>query len=128
MKIFVDTSIWIEYFKNQPEIADKIDKGLLSEIIYMVGPVISEILQGAKTESDFESLNNSIDGVPFIETDFADWRLAGELSFKLRRKGLTIPITDCLIAAISINNEAFIYSLDQHFKQIPDVKLTEMLE
>jgi tRNA(fMet)-specific endonuclease VapC len=128
MKIVVDTSIWIEYLKNQPEIADKIDKGLLSEIVYMVGPVISEILQGAKTESDFESLNNSIDGVPFIETDFADWRLAGELSFKLRRKGVTIPITDCLIAAISINNEAFIYSLDQHFKQIPEVKLTEMLE
>ncbi len=124
MKIIVDTSVWIQYFKNQPEIADSIDKGLISGTIYMVGPVVSEILQGAKTENDYQVLNANIAGVPFIETVFADWQLAGQLSYRLCRKGVTLPITDCLIAAISINKEAHIYTLDQHFKQIPKVKLT----
>ncbi len=128
MKIIVDTSVWIEYFKNQPGVAGSIDKGLLSGTIYMVGPVVSEILQSAKTENDYQALNANIGGVPFIETVFADWQLAGQLSYSLRRKGVTLPITDCLIAAISINKEAYIYTLDQHFKQIPKVKLTTIQE
>lgn len=127
MKIIVDTSVWIEYFKNQP-VAGSIDKGLLSGNIYMVGPVVSEILQGAKTENDYQALNANIASVPFIETVFADWQLAGQLSYSLRRKGVTLPITDCLIAAISINKEAYIYTLDQHFKLIPKVKLTTIQE
>lgn len=126
MKIIVDTSIWIDYFKNQPEVAGSIDKGLLSGNIYMVGPIVSEILQGAKTEKDYKALNDSIGGVPFIESSFTDWQLAGQLSYSLRRKGITIPITDYLIAAISINNGAYVYTLDHHFKQIPRVKLTTM--
>lgn len=128
MKIIVDTSVWIEYFKNQPEIAAKIDKGFFSGTIYMVGPVVSEILQGARTGKDYEALSTSIDGVPFMETGFADWKLAGQLCYGLRKKGITLPVTDCLIAAISINNEAFIFTRDRHFNRIPGVRLTEMQE
>ena len=123
MKTIVDTSVWVQYFKSQPNIAEKIDQGLLSGTVYMVGPVVAEVLQGARTEKDYTALYNSIDGVPFIETNFSDWRLAGELSFKLKEKGVTLPLTDCLIAAISINNNAFVHTLDQHFTQIPGVNL-----
>ncbi len=127
MKIIVDTSIWIEYLKNNPEIVPGLDEGLLTGKIYMVGPVISELLQGAKTENDYQALSRTIDGVPFIDADFADWQLAGELSFKMRKKGLTIAITDCLISAIAINHKAAVYTLDQDFKSIPDVALYNKL-
>ena len=123
MKIIVDTSIWIEYFKNKAEITAIIDKGLLAGTVYMAGPVVSELLQGVKTEQEFEKLLGCIDAVPFIDSNFEDWRLAGSISFRLRKDGLTIPLTDLIIAAISINNKAYVYSLDHHFKLIPDVHL-----
>lgn len=123
MKIIVDTSIWIEYLKNNHKIASEIDKGLIAGNIYTVGPVISELLQGAKTENDYQALNRTIDGVPFINAAFADWQLAGKLSFKMKKKGKTIAITDCLISAIAINNKAAVYTLDQDFQLIPDVTL-----
>jgi predicted nucleic acid-binding protein len=123
MRTIVDTSVWVQYFKSQTDIAEKIDQGLLSGTVYMVGPVVAELLQGARTEKDYNVLYNSIDGVPFIETSFSDWRLAGELFFRLREKGVTLPLTDCLIAAISINNDALVHTLDQHFRQIPGINL-----
>ncbi len=123
MIIIVDTSIWIEYLKNNHEIAPGLDEGLLAGNIYMVGPVVSELLQGAKTENDYQALSSTIDGVPFINAKFTDWQLAGELSFKMRKKGVTIAITDCLISAIAINNRAAVYTLDQDFKSIPEVTL-----
>jgi hypothetical protein len=121
MKIIVDTSIWIEYFKNNPDTVAIIDKSLLAGTVFMVGPVLSELLQGVKTEKELEKLTGCIDAVPFIECVFPDWQLAGLISFKLRKNGLTIPLTNLLIAAISINNRASVYTLDHHFKLIPDV-------
>ncbi|RJX25494.1 MAG: PIN domain-containing protein [Dethiobacter sp.] len=123
MKIIVDTSIWIEYFKKKAEIVAFIDRELLAGTTYMVGPVVSELLQGVKTEKELDSLLNCIDAVPFIESNIADWRLAGSISFRLRKDGLTIPLTDLLIAAVSINNGAYVYSPDHHFILIPDVLL-----
>jgi predicted nucleic acid-binding protein len=123
MKIIVDTSIWIEYFKKKAEIVAFIDRELLLGTTYMVGPVVSELLQGVKTEQELDRLLGCIDAVPFLESNIADWRLSGSISFRLRKDGLTIPLTDLLIAAISINNRAYVYSLDHHFNFIPEVLL-----
>ncbi|MEW5922288.1 MAG: PIN domain-containing protein [Bacillota bacterium] len=123
MKIIVDTSIWIEYFKNRPEITVFIDGSLPNGNIYMAGPIVAELLQGVKSEKEAGKLLDCLDAVPFIESNIADWRLAGTISFKLRQEGLTIPLTDLLIGAISINNGAYVYSLDYHFNLIPGVLL-----
>ena len=123
MKTIIDTSVWIEYFKNRDTLAASIDKELLAGNICMAGPVISELLQGAKTEKDFRALKSSIDGVPSLETRLSDWLLAGELAFKLRKNGVTIPITDCLIGAIALNNGAAVMTFDRDFVHLPNLKL-----
>jgi tRNA(fMet)-specific endonuclease VapC len=123
MKIIVDTSVWIEYLKNRPSVTGVLDHYLLTGKAFTVGPVIAELLQGAKTEQDYNALKNSIDGLPYLETNLDDWVLAGRVSFKLRKQGITIPITDCIIAALAINRDAAVMSLDQHFEFIPDLKL-----
>ncbi len=128
MKIIVDTSVWIEYLKNKPTLAEKLDRQLLAGDIFTVGPVIAELLQGAKTEKDYRMLKNSIDGLPFIETSFENWALAGDISYKLRRKGITIPITDCVIAAVAIHNNASVMTYDRHFDNIPNLKLENITE
>lgn len=123
MKIIVDTSVWIEYLKNNSIVAENLDQHLLAGNILIVGPVIAELLQGARTEKDYHALKNSIDGVPFIETGLQDWTFAGSISFKLRRKGLTVPITDCLIAAVAIRQNASVMSYGRHFAKIPNLIL-----
>ena len=128
MKIIVDTSVWIEYLKNKPQVAEKLDQQLLAGKIFTVGPVVAELLQGARTEKDYQLLKNSIHGLSYIDTGVEDWIKAGNISFKLRRKGVTIPITDCLIAAVAIRQNASIMTYDRHFENIPNLKLENVPE
>lgn len=128
MKIIVDTSVWIEYLKNRPPVAEKLDQQLLAGNIFTVGPVVAELLQGARTEKDYRLLKNSIDGLSYVETGFEDWIKAGSISLKLRRKGVTIPITDCLIAAVAIRQNASVMTYNRHFESIPDLKLENVPE
>jgi len=122
MKIIVDTSVWIEYLKNSPPIAENLDQLLLAGNIYTVGPVIAEILQGAKTEKDYRLLENNLGGLPLIETKVEDWIKAGKISYELRKRGITITLTDCLIAAVAIHQNASVMTYDRHFESIPDLK------
>jgi predicted nucleic acid-binding protein len=122
-KIIVDTSIWIEYFKNTLINSKFIEKGLNEEFVYITGPIISELLQGVRTQKEYIMLSQSIGAVPFLNCHYNDWITAGNISFSLRKKGIIIPLSDIIIAAVAIRNDAKIYTLDKHFKQIPAVDL-----
>lgn len=125
-KIIVDTSIWIKYFRKRNDIVKFIEERIMDNCIFMTGPIVSELLQGVKTESEYNKLNNCIDGIPYLKTYMADWKKAGNLSFNLRRKGITIPLTDIVISAVAINNNAKVYTLDKHFNNIPDVTIYKL--
>jgi len=125
-KIIVDTSIWIEYFKNNKNYVEFIEENLHLDLIYITGPVITELIQGVKGEKEHLMLLNSINAIPYIECTFKDWVMAGEMSFKLRKIGKIIPITDILIAVISIKNNTKILTLDSHFINIPDIELISL--
>lgn len=121
--MIVDTSIWIEYFKDTSGIVEVMEKGLMDNNIYIVGPVVSELLQGVKTEKEYNELKNCIDAVPYIKGRLTDWKRAGKISFKLRRSGTTIPLTDIYIAALAVKNNFIIFTRDKHFKEIPEIDL-----
>jgi len=122
-KIIVDTSIWIEYFNNNTNIVNFIEKRIMEDCLFMTGPIVTELLQGVKTEKEYEKLKNSIDAIPYLEITLENWKKAGNISNKLRRKGIKIPLTDIIISAVAISNDAKVYSLDKHFEKIPGVKL-----
>jgi predicted nucleic acid-binding protein len=60
-----------------------------------------------------------------LETSFAIWRRAGELSLALRRRGITVPLSDLVVAGLALEHGCAIYTLDSHshFDRIPDLPL-----
>lgn len=122
-EMIIDTSLWIEYFKNNPDVVKVVEAGLANSTIYITGSIVSELLQGSKTRLEFDKLSQCIDAVPYIECTMQDWIKAGELSFKLRKGGVTIPLTDMLIASIALNRHMAVWTLDKHFSYIPAVEL-----
>ena len=124
-RVIFDNSVWIEYFREKEKVADYIERELMEGRVYMVGPVVSELLQGVMNSADYNELRDCIDAVPFVESSLNDWKKAGKISGELRKDGLTIPLTDIFIAAVAINREMKVYSFDVHFKEIPGVKLFE---
>ena len=125
-RIIVDTSIWVEYFKNNQKYVPFIEDSLNLENILISGPIISELLHGVKSEKEYKLLSESISAVPYAECVYDDWIKTGETLYNLKKKGITVPLTDILISVIAIRHDASILTLDKHFKSIDMIRLIEL--
>lgn len=122
--VIVDTSVWVEYFKG----GDALTRAALRDLIRaeqtaLVGVVLAELLQGCRTPKEAEMILSKLAGLRFLETDFSTWRRSGELSASLRRKGITLPLSDLIIAALALEHHCQVYTLDPHFDRIPGLTL-----
>ena len=122
--ILVDTSAWVDYFNRPDSITGNSVEHILRKGRAVIGGIIlTELLQGAKIKEEFDAILESMVVVPILETTLSTWVESGRISFTLRRKGITVPTTDLIIAALSLENDCLILTLDSHFHQIPGVKL-----
>jgi predicted nucleic acid-binding protein len=118
-RIIVDTSIWIEYFnKPQSSHGKEVAQIIEEDRVAICGIIIAELLQGASSNQEFNELRDTLLFLPFLDDDASTWERVGRLSFELRKKGRTIPISDCLIAILAEDHACAIYSLDSHFASI----------
>ena len=117
--VLVDTSCWIEYF-NRPaeETAETVRALILSDRAVVNGVVLAELLQGAGTKKEASELRYALGAVVWTETSREVYIRAGELGFQLRRRGVAVPITDCVIAASSETIGGLMLTLDGHFEDI----------
>ena len=122
--VLVDTSIWIEYFNKPDSNAGKSLENLLKKgRVFLTGIILTELLQGAKIEKEFESILESMLALPFLETTINTWIQSGRISFALRKKGIIIPTTDLIIASLSLENNCKIFTLDLHYNKIPRINI-----
>lgn len=123
-RVVVDTSVWVRFF-NAPHSEEKarVDKLLTDNRVVMVGAILSELLQGSRSRKDYNQIKDKMTAFPYVETSKNTWVQIGETSFRLRKQGITIPLTDILIATLAKENNCEIYTVDPHFERIPEVKL-----
>jgi len=116
----VDTSAWLLALRKNflPIAKDRIDYLLKEDLVISTGMVKLELLGGTKTEIEFQRLKARLDALDTVETDMQLWARAYELAFNLRRRGVTIPYTDILIAACALHANAIILHADAHFDLI----------
>jgi hypothetical protein len=121
--ILVDTSVLIDYLKGIENKSTKmfhqiLEKGIpfgINHVIYM------EVLQGAKTEKDYNALKKYLDTQTFydLKKGKESYAEAAKMYFKLRQKGVTVKSTmDCLIVQVAIENDLFLLHNDQDFSRI----------
>lgn len=119
-RILVDTSAWIWFMKikaPQP-LVQFLNDALDANLVATNGLIIAELLQGARTDKEYGDLKESLSALhylPFIPHTFEQ---AGRIGFQLRRKGLSIPTTDLLIAQTAIENRCVLLHSDKHFETI----------
>ena len=122
-----DTCAWIDYFRpGAAPLGQVLDQALSAETVYVCGPVLSELVQGAKSEKERSILINALSALPCLEMNEALWIKAGQLSSALRQKGKTIPFSDILIAVLALERKFAVLTIDDHFQDIPDLTLRPM--
>lgn len=120
--VLVDTSCWIEYF-NRPGTpsANTVEEAIKEDRAVLTGVVLAELSQGAKTESELSRLQVALGALRWVTTSQEVCERAGGIGFELRRRGVTVPVTDCIIAAAAESIGGRILTLDGHFARISEV-------
>lgn len=124
--ILVDTSVFIDYFKGiESNSALVFDNVIENKIPYGINDFIyQEVLQGSKTDKEFETLKEYMESLPFYYLQFGrdSYEKAALMNFQCRRNGVTVRSTiDLLIAETAIENSLFILHNDSDFDNISKV-------
>jgi len=120
----VDTSVWIGYFSPRAQTAalgtlwDRVGGLVSSAAAAVTGMVRLEVLGGARDERDYERLAEALLAMPSLAMGEEPWDDAARMAFQLRRRGLTVPFPDALIAAVAIREGAVLLHRDRHFDTI----------
>ena len=91
----------------------------------MVGMVMTEVLQGARTRRELDKLGDRLSALEFLDANRETWISVGELALGLRERGAMIPVTDLIIAAVAMQHSEPVYAVDDHFQRIPGLRLYE---
>lgn len=121
--ILADTSVWIEFFRPVSETGSRLESLITANMVWSCGIVMFELLQGVRSSDEKKAVLNALSGLSYIEMNEKLWQSAAALSSTLKKTGLNLPSSDIFIAAIAIEYDLSIFTLDRHFEQIPGVKL-----
>jgi predicted nucleic acid-binding protein len=115
--ILVDTSVWVEFLRGHIQ---PLQTGDFRQFA-TCGPILQEVLQGLRTGGPSAIFEDRIRALPCL-SDPLPLELflqAADIYREGRRKGHTIrSTTDCLIAAIAIENGVAMWHRDRDYDAI----------
>jgi predicted nucleic acid-binding protein len=117
----VDTSVWISFFRGIPAIKGLLEKLIVKDEVFTTGPILYELLQGIRSPEEKGQVKEALLSTHYLEITSNDWEGAAILASSLRVKGITLPMTDILIAHLGKTRNLEILSSDPHFDQIPEI-------
>lgn len=121
-KVLVDTSVWIDFLDGRVESVTALNLLIKSGRVVVCGQIRQEVLQGSRDDKAFAKLEAQM-GLWDSETEEpADFIEAARVFARLRWSGVTIPPTDCLIAAVAIRRKLLLYANDSDFDDIPGLR------
>jgi len=119
-KILVDTSAWVVSFKktSDPRLKEFLKSSILSGLAVTAPLIILELLQGCRTTKEKDALKIKLESLDILSITQSVWERGYEMGFALRRKGLTIPTTDLIIAVLAVENNSTLLHHDEHYEMI----------
>jgi hypothetical protein len=119
MTILADSSIWIDYLRSGKAPLADFESELVRGEIAICGMILAEVLSGVKNEQEAQVLKSRLLALPYLSEHRDTFVEAASLYSTLRKSGTSIPLSDCIISAIAMENECKLLTSDKHFEAIP---------
>jgi predicted nucleic acid-binding protein len=118
-RVVLDTSAWVEFFRSAKNaVSDSVEDLILAERVLLTGPVLMELQAGIRSSREARRIGRLFESLPFEPVGRPDWEEAGSMTRELRRKGVTVPQNDILIAAVARRLCLPVLTTDKHFKKL----------
>jgi predicted nucleic acid-binding protein len=117
--ILVDTSVWIDYFNGRKTWQTNLLDNLLSDIPIIIGDLIlAEILQGFRSDNDYQSAKSLLTDLPFRQMGGYQVAVRSAQNYRtLRKKGVTVRKTiDVIIGTYCIVEDLPLLHDDRDFE------------
>jgi predicted nucleic acid-binding protein len=117
--ILVDSSVWIDAFNGHRSRETDLLRLLLRRRILLLGDLIlAEVLQGFRSERDFQAARRALDVLPCASMVGREVALASARNYRtMRRQGVTVRKTiDVIIATFCIQNGHALLHADRDFE------------
>lgn len=115
----VDTSAWIEFFRDRPHPVVQVTRELLfSAQACLADVVIGELFQGVRTPRERAAIQECVDTLPLLSGSPATWQAAGSLSSHARTRGKTFHLIDCYLATLAVEHGVRLLTCDHHFQEL----------
>jgi len=116
MRILVDSSIWIDYFKSGKN-SGKLDYYIDENILVINNLILSELVPFLKMKKQ-KKIIALLYSINKLELNI-NWEQLIDYQHKCLKNGINgIGIPDLIIAQNAIQNHCTVYSLDNHFKMM----------
>ena len=117
--VLVDTSAWIDFFRHQDgNVGDTVADLVERDQAILAGPVVAELLRGVRGSKEAGQLKPLLGALPYVEVLRLDWEAAGKSLRELRSRGLTLALTDAVIAAVASRHGLPVLTLDKEFEHL----------
>ena len=117
--ILVDSNVFIDYWKNPTDTQKDV---FLHNEVAVCGVIKSELLRGANTDEEYSKIEEALNCFEYLYFSESDWGQLAKFFIALKKKGISIPFQDGIIAYLAIKNDCTIWTNDNHFKLIKVVK------
>jgi predicted nucleic acid-binding protein len=121
--VLIDTSAWIEFFREHSKTAETVTSLIETGRASLCGLIYYELLQGTKDDEEALRLPNALSALKYFEMTPDAWIQSGHVGARLRRKGITLPMSDILVGMVAMEHGLQVPTLDKHFKSIPGLIL-----
>jgi predicted nucleic acid-binding protein len=111
-EVIFDTSIWIEYFKGNPEYFETCQQLLESGSVYTLEVIFAELMQGAKGKRELDLITLFSQNLPKLDAPDQIFE-AGVFSQKNQLITQGIGLIDSMIIFAAIQNRKKIWTLDK---------------
>ncbi len=124
-KILIDTSAWIAFLSyTESRVGNFVEQAIVNEQAVICGVVVAELVQSSKspkTQAQLDLLFSYIEALPMDETLMLK---AGIKLQQLRTEGVSMPVTNALVAAVAKEHDIPLLTLDARFAHL-DVELID---
>jgi predicted nucleic acid-binding protein len=118
--ILLDASTWICYLRPHEwdDLKLAVHQVLTVEQVYTCWVVMAELLIGARDERGLTQLFETLRALPEIPVTDRVWEASARLGYTLRRRGVTIPLPDLVIAQTAITGNLTLWHVNDRCEHL----------
>lgn len=128
--IFLDTSVLVSILRKQPEGA-KVKDALVDESLAITSISAFELFFGArlskKSKDNIIAVKELLEEFPVFNLTYGSAFIASSIQLDLKNEGFLIELNDVYIAAIVLENDGSLVTLNEnHFKRVKKLRLHQL--